>query len=179
VKFAGGPGGVRRYAFWAMKLNARMRRYLADLRSREVDASTVPPGAGVEVVEAGGLFLLRGFVKRPHLALADFRDETGLECAANRLRMEAMIPHRLACSAPLLLLTAGLMTAGTMAAALRKFAGSFNVIVSYDGEGCAVRFHKIRRGQRWLAEDLEDYEGEGVLVFEAGAEMPAPALLSG
>jgi hypothetical protein len=163
-----------------MKLNVRMRRYLADLRSREVDASTVPPGAGVEVVEAGGLFLLRGFVQRPHLALADFRDETGLECAANRLRMEAMIAPRLARSAPLLLLTAGLMTAGTMAAALRKFAGSsFNVIVSYDGEGCAVRFHKIRRGQRWLAEDLEDYDGEGVLVFEAGAEMPAPALLGG
>jgi hypothetical protein len=162
-----------------MKLNARMRRYLADLRSREVDANTVPPGAAVDVVQAGGLFLLRGFVRRPHLALADFRDETGLECAANRLRMEAMIHPRLASSAPLLLLTAGLMTAGTIAAALRRFGASFNVIVSYDGESCAVRFHKIRAGQRWLAEDLEAYEGEGVLVFEAGAATPAPALLGG
>jgi hypothetical protein len=40
-----------------------------------------------------------------------------------------------------------------------------------------VRFHKIREGQRWLAEDLEGYVDEGVLVFEAGARIPAPALL--
>jgi hypothetical protein len=162
-----------------MKLNLRMRRYLADLRSRQVGANAVPPGAEVQVVQAGGLFLLRGFVKKPHLALADFRDETGLECSANRLRMEAMVDPRLARTAPLLLLTAGLMTAGAMAAALRKFAGSFNVIVSYDGESCAVRFHKIRAGQRWLMDDLEGYEGEGILVFQAGLEQPMPALLDG
>jgi hypothetical protein len=160
-----------------MKVNLRMRRYLADLRSREVGANAVPAGPEVHVVEAGDLFLLRGFVRKPHLALSDFRDETALECSANRLRMEAMVEPRLARSAPLLLLTAGLVTAGAMAAALRRFAGSFNVIVSYDGEGCAVRFHKIRAGQHWLMDDLEDYEGEGVLVFEAGPEQPAPVLL--
>jgi hypothetical protein len=160
-----------------MKVNLRMRRYLADLRSREVDASAVPAGPEVHVVAAGDLCLLRGFVKKPHLALSDFRDETALECCANRLRMEAMVEPRLARTAPLLLLTAGLVTAGAMAAALRKLKGSFNVIVSYDGEGCAVRFHKIRAGQHWLMDDLEDYEGEGVLVFEAGPEQPAPVLL--
>ena len=64
-----------------------------------------------------------------------------------------------------------------MAAALHKLKGSFNVIVSYDGEGCAVRFHKIRPAQHWLMNDLEDYEGEGILVFEAGPEQPAPMLL--
>jgi hypothetical protein len=162
-----------------MKLNVRMRRYLADLRSREVGANAMPSGPEVQVVEAGGLFLLRGFVKKPHLALSDFRDETGLECSANRLRMEAMVEPRLASSAPLLLLTAGLVTARAMAAALRKFSARFNVIVSYDGDCCAVRFHKIRDGQHWLMEDLEDYEGEGVLVFEAGGEQPVPALLLG
>lgn len=160
-----------------MKVNLRMRRYLADLRSREVDANAVPAGPEVHVVEAGDLFLLRGFVKKPHLALSDFRDETALECCANRLRMESMVEPRLARTAPLLLLTAGLVTAGAMAAALRKLKGTFNIIVSYDGEGCAVRFHKVRAGQHWLMDDLEDYEGEGVLVFEAGPELPAPALL--
>ena len=154
-----------------------MRRYLADLRSREVDANAVPAGPQVHVVAAGDLFLLRGFAHKPHLALSDFRDETALECCANRLRIEAMVEPRLARTAPLLLLTAGLVTAGAMAAALRKVKGSFNVIVSYDGEGCAVRFHKIRAGQHWLMDDLEDYEGEGVLVFEAGPEQAAPVLL--
>jgi hypothetical protein len=160
-----------------MKVNLRMRRYLADLRSREVGASAAPAAPEVHVVEAGGLVLLRGFIRKPHLALSDFRHETALECSANRLRMEAMVEPRLARSAPLLLLTAGLVTAGAMAAALRKLEGSFNVIVSYDGEGCAVRFHKIRAGQRWLMDDLEGYEGEGILVFLAGPEQPAPMLL--
>ena len=40
-----------------------------------------------------------------------------------------------------------------------------------------MRFHKIREGQRWLAEDLEGYVDEGVLVFEAGAQNPVPQLL--
>jgi hypothetical protein len=40
-----------------------------------------------------------------------------------------------------------------------------------------VRFHKIRARQRWLLEDLEEYVDEGVLVFEAGSDMPPPALL--
>jgi hypothetical protein len=42
-----------------------------------------------------------------------------------------------------------------------------------------VRFHKIRAGQRWLAEDLEGYVDEGVLAFEAGRETPLPSLLTG
>jgi len=52
------------------------------------------------------------------------------------------------------------------------------VILSYDGESCAVRFHKIRAGERWLMDDLEGYVDEGVLVFEAGGEAPVPALLT-
>ena len=51
---------------------------------------------------------------------------------------------------------------------LSAVPGRFNVIVSYDGDSCAVRFHKIRPGERWLSEDLEAYVDEGVLVVEAG-----------
>lgn len=164
-----------------MKLNRRMARYLQDLRSRAVGAGLPPAGPGpqVQVVEAGGCFLLDGFVKKPHLSPADFPDATGLECSANKLRMEALFPARLVVSCPLLLLTAGLLTARLLQAELSRLPGRFNVIVSYDGESCAVRFHKIRAGQRWLSEDLEGYADEGVLVFEAGLEVPLPALLAG
>jgi len=161
-----------------MRLNRRMGRYLQDLRSREVDAIVPPRGPDVQIVERGGCFLLGGFLKKPHMSTAEFPDETGLECIANRLRMETMLEPRLASSCPLLLLTAGLVTARTFSAALARYHGRFNVILSYDGESCAVRFHKIRAGQRWLAEDLEGYVDEGVLVFEAGADSPLPALLS-
>ena len=158
-----------------------MESYLKDLRSREVEAGFPTPGRGpdVQVVEAGGCWLLGGFVKKPHLSPADFRDATGLECSANKLRMEAMFPARIVLSCPLLLLTAGLLTAKTLATELARYQGRFNVILSYDGESCAVRFHRIRAGERWLSDDLEGYVDEGVLVFEAGSGAPAVALLTG
>ncbi len=164
-----------------MRLNRRMESYLQDLRSREVEAAFPAPGRGpdVSVVEAGGCWLLGGFAKKPHLSPADFRDATSLECSANKLRMEAMFPERIVDSCPLLLLTAGMLTAKTLAAELARHPARFNVILSYDGESCAVRFHKLRAGERWLAEDLEGYVDEGVLVFEAGRDAPAPALLTG
>ena len=165
------------YASPAMKFNRLMGRYLEDLRSREVEAVVPPQGPVVQIVEAGGCFLLRGFVNKPHLSLADFPDQTRLECSANRLRMESMLDTRMVRTCPLLLLTAGLVTAKAMSAALARYPGRFNIILSYDGDGCAVRFHKIRARQRWLAEDLEEYVDEGVLVFEAGSATPPPALL--
>jgi hypothetical protein len=164
-----------------MRLNRRMEGYLADLRSRQVEAESVLPGVWpkVQIVEAGGCFVLRGFARRPHLNPVDFPNQTGLECSANKLRMESMLEPRLANSAPLLLLTAGLLTARAVSRELAAYPGRFNVILSYDGESCAVRFHKIRAGQRWLAEDLEGYVDEGVLVVEAGGDAPWPALLTG
>jgi hypothetical protein len=163
-----------------MRLNRRMQGYLEDLRSREVEAALPTPGKGpdVQIVEASGCFLLNGFVKKPHLAPADFQNATGLECSANKLRMEGMFPARIVASCPLLLLTAGLLTARTLSVELARHAARFNVILSYDGESCAVRFHKIRAGERWLLEDLEEYADEGVLVFEAGPDAPEPALLT-
>jgi hypothetical protein len=161
-----------------MKLNRKMGRYLADLRSRDVEAVVPPRAVDVQIVETGGCFLLNGFVKKPHLSPADFPDPTRLECSANRLRMESMLDARLVRSCPLLLLTAGLLTARAMSQALARYPDRFNVILSYDGESCAVRFHKIRAGERWLAEDLEGYVDEGVLVFEAGSDVPVPALLT-
>ena len=158
-----------------------MERYLADLRSREVEADFPLPGRGpdVQIVEAGGCFLLGAFARRPHLSPADFPDETGLECSANKLRMEAMLDARLVSSCPLLLLTAGLLTARALSRELSHHLARFNVILSYDGDCCAVRFHKIRAGQRWLADDLDGYVDEAVLVVEAGAEAAWPALLAG
>jgi hypothetical protein len=153
-----------------------MQRYLDDLRSREVDANAFV-GPEVQIVEAGGCFLLSGAMRKRPLHPAEFPDATKLECSANRLRMESMVEPRLARSCPLLLLTAGLMTARAMAAALGRFAARFNVILSYDGESCAVRFHKIRAGEHWLADDLDGSYAEGVLVFEAGAAAPVPVLL--
>lgn len=42
----------------------------------------------------------------------------------------------------------------------------FCFILFYDGEFANLRFHRIRVNEIYLAEDLEDYEEEGVLVVE-------------
>ncbi|HTO96626.1 MAG TPA: hypothetical protein VMK66_06240, partial [Myxococcales bacterium] len=130
-----------------MKLNRRMGGYLEDLRSRAVEAVVPARGPDVNIVEAGGCFLFRAFLDKPHLSPGDFPDQTSLECSANRLRMESMLEPRLVRSCPLLLLTAGLITAREVSGALSRYQGRFNVILSYDGDGCTVRFHKIRAGE--------------------------------
>ena len=110
----------------------------------------------------------RAFLDKPHLRPGDFPDQTSLECSANRLRMESMLEPRLVRTCPLLLLMAGLLTSREISAALSRYEGRFNVILSYDGDSCALRFHRIREGERWLHAELEEYDEEGVLVFEAG-----------
>jgi hypothetical protein len=89
-----------------------------------------------------------------------------------------MLDPRLVAVCPLLLLTAGLLMAEAVSRKLSALPGRFNVIVSYDGESCAVRFHRIRPGERWLSEDLESYVDEGVLVVEAGPGLPSFAQLA-
>src|SRR5256712_12581556 len=136
-----------------MRSTRRMERYLQDLRSREVEGVVPPRGPDVQIVETGGCFVLRGFVSSAHLSPVDFPDQTTLECSANKLRMEAMLDARLVRSCPLLLLTAGLLTARIVSIALARFPGRFNVILPYEGEGCAVRVHKIPARARWLGHE--------------------------
>jgi hypothetical protein len=153
-----------------VKLNRRMQGYLGELRSRSIDAEPLLPGKwpDLTVAEVNGFVLLESFRRKPSLRPADFDGPSALEACANKLLMEKMLDPRLVNACPLLLLTAGLLMAEAVSRKLLALPGRFNVIVSYDGESCAVRFHKIRKGERWLSEDLEDYVDEGVLVVEAG-----------
>jgi hypothetical protein len=164
-----------------MRLNSRMRIHLDDLRRREVD-SAIDPGlaaarAPLEIRESQGLVLLRSGGTGWRFRLAEFADPTNLECTANKLSMGDLLDPRLADSCPLLLLLAGLLMAERVSRELRRFDGRFNVILSYDGESCALRFHRLREGEQWLHGDLEAYDVEGVLVFEAGqATVPVQLL---
>jgi hypothetical protein len=163
-----------------VKLNGRMRGYLGELRSRSIDAGPLLPGKwpDLSVVEVNGFVLLESFRRKPSLRPADFDGPSALEACANKLLMEKMLDPRLVAACPLLLLTAGLLMAEAVSHRLVALPGRFNVIVSYDGESCAVRFHKIRAGEAWLADDLESYVDEGVLVVEAGAGLSTFAQLA-
>ena len=151
-----------------------MRAHLDDLRRREVegvvDRGLAAARAPLELGESQGMVLVRSGVRGWRCRLAEFADPTNLECTANKLSMNDLLDPRLADSCPLLLLLAGLLMAERVSRALRRFEGRFNVILSYDGESCGLRFHRIRRGERWLHQELEEYDVEGVLVFEAGSD---------
>ena len=162
-----------------MRVNRRMRRHLDDLRARNVDAAVDPQMAAradLSVEKAGECILLSRFLHGPRRPLGVFGDPTSLECNANKLSMDEFLSERLVATCPILLLTMGLAVAERLAGELEQFEGRFNVILSYDGEACALRFHRIREGERWLHEELEEYDEEGVLVFEAGRGQPQPRL---
>ncbi|GAC1542113.1 MAG: hypothetical protein NVS2B9_09150 [Myxococcales bacterium] len=165
-----------------MRTNRRMKAYLDDLRSREVSAHSLLPErmpGDLELVQAGECVVLRRVTQRPPRTLADLAHWTNVECLVNKLSMNDMVNPRLSRGVPLVLLMGGLLLAERFARQLAHFPGLYNVIVSYDGEGCAVRFHKVRAGERWLLDDLEDYNDEGVPVVAAGAQAGAQTPLLG
>jgi hypothetical protein len=47
------------------------------------------------------------------------------------------------------------------------FPGDFVVIVAFDGREATVRFHRLRAGQTWLNENLEEYGEEGIAVIDS------------
>ncbi len=157
-----------------MRLNRRMQGYLDEIRRRDINAEALAPHGGralasAEVLEAGDCFVLREFLARPPpISIPDFPDRTTFECAANKLRLSTFLNERLVRACPLLLLVGGLLVAESLVQELQQFEQRFHVIVSYDGDDCVVRFHKIRNGERWLFDDLERYADEGVLALEVG-----------
>jgi hypothetical protein len=155
-----------------VKLNRRMQGYLGELRGRNIDAAPLVPGKwpDLSVQQIGDIVLLDSFCKKPCLRPSDFYAASALECCANKVLVERMLDPYLVYVCPLLLLTGGLFIAEQVSKRLTGLPGRFNVIVSYDGESCAVRFHKIREGESWLCQDLESYVDEGILVVEAGAD---------
>ncbi len=155
-----------------MRFNQQMHGHLLDLKSREVGLTldaNFAARAKVAVEEHGGGVVL---LQRPpgvwRSRLANFGDATNLECTANKISVGELLDPRLTKAAPLLLLTAGLVLAERLGTELSRLRGKFNIILSYDGESCALRFHRLRAGESWLHEDLEEYDEEGVLVCEAG-----------
>ena len=154
-----------------MRFNQQMLGHLQDLKSREIGLALDPNFAArapLAFEEHNGVVLLSRPAGAWRSRLANFGDRTNLECTANKLSVGELLDPRLTRAAPLLLLTAGLVLAERLTRELSQLEGTFNVILSYDGESCALRFHRVRAGEAWLHEDLEEYSEEGVLVCETG-----------
>jgi hypothetical protein len=106
---------------------------------------------------------------RPRLDNIDA--ETGLECLQSHVHLEGLVPNDTELSE---LARLGLDFAFLLSAALleSRLPGPFAIIVSAHkpdlelnvGPTCTVRFHRIRAGQVWVADDLEGYKEEAIAV---------------
>lgn len=95
-----------------------------------------------------------------HVNPADFPDKTGFECFVNHVHL------------PFDGTGASLRSCLSYAIALQKGLSrivknpSFLVIASVNDDWCTVRFHQLRQNEAWIAEDLEGYTEEAVLLLE-------------
>lgn len=96
----------------------------------------------------------------------NFPDLTGFECFVNHIHVEDQLEAPLA--DPSALLKQGIKFALATESELRStFPGKpFKVIVAATERGCGVRFHSVRQGEEWLANDLNGYSEEAILVLE-------------
>jgi len=153
----------------SLRANAEMQRLIGAL-----DPAALPPLSGKMlrylddgVIERDGCVLLKAL----HADCGAFdvrlhRHRTGHECAVNRLSFAA------APAGPDRSLATALSFAGQLVEMLDRCgaSGPFRVIVARQPEegSFAVRFHRLRQGERWLDRDLETAYDAAVLVLDCG-----------
>jgi hypothetical protein len=139
-----------------MRANQQMSRFLKTLQVRNVilspEISSVLAKGFVQ--EQGCVLLASEVHNATHSRVGDAFDETGYECFINHVHIRSLrealeFAHRL-----------------TNALA-ERFKDRFVVIVSFDGRDATVRFHKLRAGQTYLTDNLEEYKDEGIAVFDS------------
>ena len=110
-------------------------------------------------------------VPASNLAVTWVDDETGTECFWTKFHLNDFIPED---SAEELARTA-LEFVWPLRSAFEasRLSGSFRMVASVDNPSpdeanprCTIRFHRIRPGQTWLAEDLESYKQEAILACD-------------
>jgi hypothetical protein len=103
---------------------------------------------------------------KQHVKITDLPDKTGFECFINHvdLPFDGTDESLISC----------LEHASTLQEALMPLTGDrqFRVIISLSEDdefaksGCTARFHQIRPGEISMAEDLEGFKSEAILVFD-------------
>jgi hypothetical protein len=101
-----------------------------------------------------------------HVKVTDFPDKTGFECFINHVHLpfEGTIASLVPC----------LEYVAKLQEALIPFTQDrqFRLIISlseddaFPNSACTVRFHEIRLGENWIADGLEGYQSEAILVLD-------------
>lgn len=143
-----------------MRLNAKMSRMLKALNISEPfaqDSASTMPSDDFELVNDS--LVLRDEQRKTHANPTDFIDLTGFEAFVNHVHLpyDGSRDSLQSCLDYLITLQKGLAEFGR--------GRSFVVMLSLSDKSCVVRFHQFRPGESWVADDLEGYSEEAVLVL--------------
>ena len=150
-----------------MKMNSRMSDLMQRLGVQwplgaDTTAAKIPK---LELAE-DSVLLKNDYERNRHVKVADLSDRTAFECFINHVHL------------PFTGTTESLLSCLRYAASLQEAlmpltqGRRFRVIVGISDDdrnarlGCTVRFHQIRPSEGWIAEDLEGYKSEAILVFD-------------
>ena len=114
------------------------------------------------VCEKNGCIVLATLSKAcQHAKLADFVDYTGYECFINHLHIDDYVNENI-------FLTALCFMSEVSDLVKYKFPDRlFRFIIARENDSsCNVRFHRLRDGEVWLVEDINQYHEEGILVMD-------------
>jgi len=126
-------------------------------------------GGGFKDVQ-GCIFFRELFHHDALTSLALHQDMTGYECAVNAIHLEDYLEKGMAREAPALAMTAA-KCIDWLVERLRRFSSEpFRIIVSVRARNCTLRFHKVRDGESWLADNLEGYE-EAIAVYDTSPQL--------
>ena len=132
-----------------------MRRFLGELRENRLGLSPkLSSILNAGFVEEKGCVLLASEKRDSRSDRTATQDDTGYECFVNHVQVENR--------------GEALEFARRLKTALTSlFPGDFVVIVAFDGREATLRFHRLRAGQTWLNENLEEYGEEGIAVIDS------------
>jgi hypothetical protein len=155
-----------------MRMNKSMARRLAStgLNPRRAHVNVAPrlqSLAAARLVARDGCLILEPLAHVEKFQVARFHDRTGYESFANKIHVADYLDDDASNAQDQLQQGIGY---GLALGARLLERGSFLVILSVDRESghTVVRFHEQRAGEGWLADDLEGYQMEDVLVLEPG-----------
>lgn len=160
-----------------MKFNTEMKNILERINSNRktkgvtIDLNTCKQFLSPDFLELEGCVLLNIFsIQVPkkiniEAILNVYGDRTGYEASRNELRVNDYL--EIPKNKEYYLVEVALQLLEVWGLKLKaKFPESkFCFIVSYNEGYVTIRFHKIRQNEmNWLADDLEEYEEEGILT---------------
>ncbi len=143
-----------------MRMNQNMTSLLAQMEVNPSQVDIELPEARPELICAeDSVFLKEEFARSRHHSIEDFADLTALESFANHVHLPFRNDRQ------------SLAEAIAYSACLRQSLGElssekkFAIILCISDRRCTVRFHQIRTSESWLADDLDSYREEAVMVL--------------